>query len=76
MRDCTFRFGEKKGKVVIIPLPLTHQRISEFVGAFRETVTIAIKKLTKERVISVDKSIISVLNFKKLEKFSKIEDNL
>ena len=74
--DVARRFGEKKGTTVTLPLQLTHQRVSEFVGSFRETVTIALNKLIDEQIISVEKGIITILKVKKLEGKTQIHDTL
>lgn len=74
--DCNRRFGEKRGTLLIIPIPLTHQRIAEFVGAFRETATVAINKLIDDKIIVNEKGIITILSLKKLEKLAAIADGL
>jgi CRP/FNR family transcriptional regulator len=74
--DVAKRFGEKKGTTIVLPLQLTHQRVSEFVGSFRETVTIALNKLIDEKIISVEKGIITILKPKKLEGKTQIHDTL
>lgn len=76
LTDVAKRFGEKKGKDIILPLPLTHQRIADFVGAFRETATIAINKLENEKILTVAKGVVIIHNLKKLEKETQINDNL
>lgn len=76
LNDCAHRFGEKKGKDVILPIPLTHQKIADFVGAFRETATIAINKLEKEKVITVAKGVVAIHDLKKLEKLTLLHDDL
>lgn len=63
LADCFGRFGD-------LPFSLTHQRIAEFVGAFRETVTLAIQKLEKEKVISLNKGRLKILDLKKLHKYA------
>lgn len=63
------RFGEKSGTSVTIPLPLTHQRIAEFVGSFRETVTGSIQKLEKSGCIEFTGKTLTIKNFKTLEGF-------
>lgn len=70
--DLALRFGAKNDGTVIIPLQLTHQTIGEFVGAFRETVTIAMKKLKKARVLSDQRGKITILNLKKLKQLASI----
>ena len=66
LSDCAGRFGEKKDGKIELPLSLTHQRISEFVGSFRETVTVALQKLEKEGTISINRGKVAILNLKKL----------
>lgn len=65
--DCALRFGEKNGQKISIPVPLTHQLISEFVGAARESVTISLNKLVKEGIVAHTRGSVIVLNFPKLE---------
>lgn len=65
--DCALRFGEKKGSEISIPVPLTHQVISEFVGAARESVTISLNKLEKEGVIAHTRGSITILSLSKLQ---------
>lgn len=74
--DVAQRFGIKKGKYIQLPLPLTHQRIADFVGAFRETATIAINKLEKENILTIKKGVVVINNMKTLEKKAKIINNL
>lgn len=66
--DCMFRFGEKKNGTVLIPIPLTHQLISEFVGSARESVTISLNKIVKENIITHSRGNITVLSAAKLKK--------
>lgn len=66
--DCVLRFGEKNNKgTITIPIPLTHQLVSEFVGSARESVTIALNKLVRESVITHTRGSITVLNKEKLK---------
>lgn len=74
--DCALRFGEKKGPTTVLPVPLTHQRVAEFVGAFRETATVALNKLIDDKVITSERGIITILSMQKLEKIAAIEDGL
>ena len=55
LSDCVSRFGNGKNNTAELPLELTHQRIAEFVGSFRETVTVAIQKLEKMGLITIKK---------------------
>lgn len=59
--------GEKKNSKVELPLLLTHQTIAEFVGAFRETVTIAMNRLKKDGALEDHRGKITILNIKKLK---------
>ncbi len=65
--DCMLRFGIKKGNKTLIPVPLTHQLISEFVGAARESITISMNKLVKQGVITHARGEVSVLDGQKLK---------
>lgn len=67
LADCAYRFGS------VIPLPLTHQRIADFVGSFRETVTVALNRLQKEKILKVERGKITILNLKKLNEQALIE---
>jgi CRP-like cAMP-binding protein len=71
LSDLTFRFGLKNplagGGKIELPLPLTHQSIAEFVGAFRETVTVAVNRLKKEGVLTDERGKITIVNLRKLK---------
>lgn len=68
--DSAIRFGKKQKSHILIPLELTHQRISEFVGSFRETVTLALHRLENEKVIKYTHGEITILNLGKLKEFA------
>ena len=68
--DITLRFGKKTEKNILIPLPLTHQRIAEFVGAYRETVTLAVNELEQEGVIKNQRGKIIITNLRRLKSLS------
>ncbi len=68
--DIALRFGEKHGSEVLLPINLTHQRISEFVGSFRETITLALNRLQKEKLIRINRSKITILDLEKLHQWS------
>lgn len=72
--DCAHRFGEKKGKSIVLSLSLTHQQIADFIGTFRETATIAINKLEHENIITIKRGIVTIYNLKKLEEKTQIQD--
>ncbi|HVZ66665.1 MAG TPA: Crp/Fnr family transcriptional regulator [Patescibacteria group bacterium] len=65
--DLVKRFGDVKNNSATLPVPLTHQTISEFVGAFRETVTVAINRLKKEGILEDKRGKITITNVKKLK---------
>ena len=68
--DAAIRFGQKKGDVISFPVALTHQRIAEFVGSYRETVTISLHRLEKEKLIKLSRGKIAILNLEKLRERS------
>ncbi len=70
LADCATRFCKQEKGQITLPLKLTHQLIADFVGSFRETVTIALNKLENEKIITNKKGIITILNFKKLNSYS------
>lgn len=70
LADLAQRFGVEKGGKIELPLRLTHQRIAEFVGAVRETVTASMQKLAAEGSICDDRGSISILNLGKLSSHS------
>jgi len=56
LADCAKRFGNHKDRTIEIKLELTHQRIADFVGAFRETVTNALHRLEDDKIIRIERS--------------------
>ena len=48
---CAERFGIKKGKELIIKVPLTHRDIASLIGLTRETVSIEMKKLEGKGIL-------------------------
>ena len=70
LADCAKKFGIRKGKDIEIGLELTHQRIAEFVGAFRETVTLSLHRLEDEGIIRVNRGKVTVLNLEKLTDYT------
>lgn len=63
--DAAVRFGQKEDHSVL-PVGLTHQRIADFVGAYRETVTLALNKLQKEKLIKIGRGSITILDIERL----------
>lgn len=70
LSDCAQRFGIKKGSIIEVPLELTHQRIAEFVGSFRETVTLALHYLEKTGTVKDEKKRITIYSLNKLNTFA------
>ncbi len=69
----TERFGkERNGNDVIIDMPLTHKDIANLLGVARETVSVEIAKLKKERIIKNVGKHIYILDLKSLKKDSLI----
>lgn len=66
LHDAAMRFGQKKGNAIFFPVGLTHQRIADFVGSYRETITIALNKLQKEKLIKLSRGKISILDLERL----------
>lgn len=60
------QFGIKKGKSICISLPLTHKEIASMLGLTRETVSIEMKKLQQEGVISYKRNLVIIKNSEKL----------
>lgn len=65
--DSALRFGKTYSKEIILPVELSHQRISEFVGSFRETITVALNRLQKEKILKVTRGKITILDLEKLK---------
>lgn len=65
--DLAKRFGKKENGHIFIPIPFTHQLIADFVGSFRETVSLSLKKLEKVGV-QVKKGNVTITNIAALEK--------
>ena len=68
--DIAGRYGKKRNGKIILPLELTHQRIADFVGAFRETVTLALHNLEKEHIVQIERGKVTILNSKKLKEYA------
>ncbi|MBI2022161.1 Crp/Fnr family transcriptional regulator [Candidatus Daviesbacteria bacterium] len=70
LADCVTRFCKVVSNQTEIPLPLTHQRIAEFVGSVRETVTLALQRLEKEGILEDSRGRIKVLDVQKLKSYT------
>lgn len=73
---CTDRFGEKKDRDILIPIPLTHNDIAMLVGMTRETVSIELRKLERKGIIEYNKRLITVKDIVKLSIESLAEDRV
>jgi CRP-like cAMP-binding protein len=70
---CAERFGEKRGKLAVIKVPLTHSDIARLIGVSRETASIEIKKLENKGLIVYKGRFIAISNYKKLIRESMID---
>lgn len=66
---CMKRFGKETNGKVILPIILTHQLIAEFIGSVRETVTLALQRLEKEKILKIEKGKITILDSKALNQY-------
>jgi CRP/FNR family transcriptional regulator len=71
---CGESFGEKKGKIVTIDLPLTHREIASLVGMTRETVTHAIDDLQRRGVIKIENKHIIITDSEALARESQLQN--
>ena len=70
---CAKRFGQNRGKKIVIDLPLTHQDIADLAAITRETASLAMGKLTRKGLISRAGRNILILDPVKLSAESGIE---
>jgi len=70
LHDAAMRFGQTKGETIIFPVEFTHQRIADFVGSFRETVTVALNRLQKKGLIKMTRSKITILDLIRLHELA------
>lgn len=73
------RFGKSTNKKeIIVDIPLTHRLIGTLAGLSRESTSLELGKLTKNKIISSRKRFIIIKNLGKLEKESLIKsvDNI
>lgn len=71
--DCAIRFCKPNGKKVTLPIILTHQRIAEFIGSVRETVTVAVQRLEKDEILRIKRGKVTILDLKKLHKLALLD---
>ena len=65
------RYGQRRGNIVHLDIPLTHQEIADMVGTTRQTVTAVLSRLRKERVLSIDSHCIDVESEKELSELAQ-----
>lgn len=70
LTDCAHRFGIRKKTYIELPVEFTHQRVAEFVGSFRETVTLALHYLEKTGTIEATRGKITIKDLKQLSHFA------
>lgn len=70
LADCARRFGKKQKNGIQIPFQLTHQKIADYVGSFRETVTLAINSLEDESILQIKRGDVVIYDMNKLEKYA------
>lgn len=66
------RFGKRRGRLIVIQVPLTHKDIGSLVGLARETTSLAMEKLEKKGLIIYHKGLIVIKNLEKLKKESLV----
>jgi CRP-like cAMP-binding protein len=60
-------YGIPKGNEILIDLPLTNQELANFCGTSRESTNRILSELKKDKIISVKKGKISILNLQYLK---------
>ena len=70
---CAERFGRKRGKKIVIQVPLTHNDIANLVGITRETASLELKKLENKGLIDYERHLLPVKNLKGLREESLLE---
>lgn len=61
------RFGKKEKTATIIQIPMTERDIASYAGISRETVNRELRKLQQEKILSLEKGVISILHMQRLE---------
>lgn len=69
------RLGKRKGRMTIVQIHLTHKDIGSLAGLARETVSLAMEKLEKKRLITYHRSLIAIRNIEKLKKESLVTES-
>ncbi len=67
------RFGEKDANgEILIQIPFTHQDIASLAGLTRETTSLEIEALVKQKIISYKKRLIQINNISRLENYVSV----
>lgn len=69
---CAERFSRRKGKNIIIQVPLGHKDIANLIGLTRETTSIEMKKLENKKIIEHDNHLLVIKNLKKLKEEARL----
>lgn len=64
---CAERFGIKNGNEILIRVPLTHKDVANLIGLTRETTSVELKKLEKEKIIIKKGRNFRIKNMEKLK---------
>ncbi len=72
---CAQEFGKRKKNSIVLNFPLAHKDIASMAGVTRETVSIEMKKLQKQGLISYKRNHIIIKNIDNFKKKTKVELN-
>jgi len=68
-------FGKEINGKIVIDIPLTHQDIASLIGVARETASVEIERLKREKIIDYSEHKIIINSIQKLEEESKLTSN-
>nr|MBI5455506.1 Crp/Fnr family transcriptional regulator [Candidatus Levybacteria bacterium] len=68
-------FGKRKGKKILIEVPITHKDIADSTAISRETVSREIEELKRKKLIGDKNKYILIKNIKKLERELKLQSD-
>ena len=63
-------FGKANGNISVVEFPATHRIVANLIGLTRETTSVQMSKLQKQKLISTKRKSFTVLDIKKLEKYA------
>lgn len=66
------KYGAKDGLFTVIKFPITHKMIASMTGLTRETVTLQLLKMEKQKIIDNKGKKITVIDFEKLKKAATV----